>query len=306
MVVSQPSCLNCEYAMKSLTLESPAKINLMLSVHGQRGDGFHALTSVVVALDFGDSLDIALNDAGVDRLKCSDPAVPAGAANLIVKAAEAFRAELGEGVYFDLNLEKHIPMGAGLGGGSSNAAVALCGMNQLVGGRISRERLHAVAAELGSDCPFFIDSVPAVMSGRGEALEALPRELADSLRGRKVVLFRPDFCIHTAWAYRRLIESNPSAYASEGLAADRLASFRSSGELEGLLYNTFETSVGHKYLAIPCLLSELRSAGFVSLMSGSGSCCFALAEDSAAVDRIHEICIAAWGVKIFFIETSIR
>ena len=111
--------------MKSVKLESPAKINLMLSVHGQRNDGFHALTSVVASLVFGDTLIASLNEAGVDRLKCSDSAVPSGVANLIVKAAVAFREELGENIYFDFDLDKQIPMGAGMGGGSSNAAVAL-------------------------------------------------------------------------------------------------------------------------------------------------------------------------------------
>ena len=108
--------LNSIITMKSVKLESPAKINLMLSVHGQRDDGFHALTSVVAPLVFGDTLIVSLNEAGVDRLNCSDSAVPTGLANLIVKAAVAFREELGENIYFDFVLNKRIPMGAGLGG----------------------------------------------------------------------------------------------------------------------------------------------------------------------------------------------
>jgi 4-diphosphocytidyl-2-C-methyl-D-erythritol kinase len=99
--------------MKSVKLESPAKINLMLSVHGERGDGFHDLTSVVVPLVFGDTLTVSINEAGVDRLKCSNSAVPTGGANLILQAADAFREELGESIYFDFDLDKHIPMGAG-------------------------------------------------------------------------------------------------------------------------------------------------------------------------------------------------
>jgi 4-diphosphocytidyl-2-C-methyl-D-erythritol kinase len=306
MVEHWRSLLNCIIVMKSVKLESPAKINLMLSVHGQRGDGFHALTSLVVSLVFGDILTTSLNEAGVDRLNCSDSAVPTGGANLIVKAAEAFREELGESVYFDFDLDKHIPMGAGLGGGSSNAAVALCAMNQLRGNCISKERLVAIAAELGSDCPFFIDSMPATMSGRGEVLEALPMGLAQALRGQKLVLFKPDFAINTAWAYSRLIESRPSAYESLELATHRLALFKGPENLEGLLYNSFESNLGRKYLAITCLLAQLRAAGFACLMSGSGSCCFALAQDASEVSKIRGICEAAWGSSIFFVETSIR
>jgi 4-diphosphocytidyl-2-C-methyl-D-erythritol kinase len=291
--------------MDSLTLTSPAKINLMLSVHGQRGDGFHALTSVVVALDFGDTLRVSLNAAGADRLRCSDPAVPTGEANLILQAAAAFRAELGQTVYCDFDLEKRIPMGAGLGGGSSNAAVALSAMNRLTGERLSPENLRTLAAGLGSDCPFFIDSVPAIMSGRGELLEVLPPKIADPLRGKKVILFRPDFAINTAWAYRRLVETMPAAYESEALALERLATFRQCGATEELLFNTFEASVGEKYLAIPCLLGDLRAAGFACLMSGSGSCCFALTAGGITTARIREICQDAWGSEIFFVETSI-
>ena len=292
--------------MKSVKLESPAKINLMLSVHGERGDGFHALTSVVVPLVFGDTLTVSINEKGVDRLKCSNSAIPTGGANLILQTADAFREELGESIYFDFDLDKHIPMGAGLGGGSSNAAVALCAMNQLVGNCMTKERLIAITGELGSDCPFFIDSMPVTMSGRGEVLEPLPDRLAKSLQGQRVVLFRPDFVINTASAYSRLIDSRPAAYESSALAANRLALFKDSEKLEGLLYNTFEGNMGLKYLSIPCLLAELRAAGFACLMSGSGSCCFALAQDASDVSKIRGLCEEAWGSGIFFIETSIR
>lgn len=290
--------------MNVVTLESYAKINLMLSVHGRREDGFHALTSLVVALDFGDTLRVGLRAGGEDRLSCSDATVPTGDANLIIKAAQVFRAALGEEVHFDFQLEKRIPMGAGLGGGSSNAAVALRAMNQLTGDRLGRDTLLDLAANLGSDCPFFIDAVPAIMSGRGEVLEALPAELVTRLHGQQVLFFRPDFGVNTAWAYRRLIEARPSVYESEALAAQRLQSLQGDA-LDGLLYNTFEASVGEKYLAIACLLDELRSKGVACLMSGSGSCCFALTHSEVESSKIRDICEKAWGASIFFVETSI-
>jgi 4-diphosphocytidyl-2-C-methyl-D-erythritol kinase len=292
--------------MKSVQLESPAKINLMLYVHGQRNDGFHMLTSVVAPLVFGDTLTVSLNEAGVDRLKCSDSAVPTGHTNLILKAAAAFRDELGEKIYFDFDLDKYIPMGAGLGGGSSNAAVALCAMNQLRGECITNVRLRMIAAGIGSDCPFFIDPMPSKMSGRGEVLEALPVELSKILRGQRVVLFKPNFAINTAVAYNSLNNSRLSFYESLGLATNRFTLFKEMKKLDGLLHNTFEVNVGRKYLAISCLLAELRAAGFACLMSGSGSCCFALVQDTGEVSKIRGICEEAWGSKIFFIETSIR
>jgi 4-diphosphocytidyl-2-C-methyl-D-erythritol kinase len=290
--------------MTSLSLDSPAKINLMLSVHGQRGDGFHALTSLIVALAFGDRLHVSLKGDGVD-FHCSDPEVPTGEANLIVRAACAFRSRTGIKEGFKFDLDKRIPMGAGLGGGSSNAAVALRAMNELTGRPLDRSDLQDLAADLGSDCPFFIDAVPAKMTGRGDILDPLPQDLAKQLRGRRVLIFRPDFGVNTRWAYRRLIEASPRAYEPEAIASARLNDFASSGELSGLLSNTFEACVGAKYLAIPCLLEELRAEGHLCLMSGSGSCCFALAGNEAEVAAIRSICLSAWGSGLFFIETSI-
>ena len=296
--------------MNSVSLDSPAKINLMLSVHGPRGDGFHALTSLVVALSFGDRLVVTCNELEQDRLHCQDTAVPAGAGNLIIRAAEAFRAHVGKDVFFDFELEKRIPMGAGLGGGSSNAAVALTAMNQLLGFPLQRERLLSLAVSLGSDCPFFIDSVPTVMSGRGEVLEPLPTDLASRLRGQRVVLFKPDFGVNTAWAYRQLIVGSPTAYEPEALAHARLKCFASVEAVEeamgNLLMNSFEAPIGAKYLAIQCLLEELRERGIRCLMSGSGSCCFALPKDGSELSTVQSICQNALGAGIFFIETSIR
>ncbi|WP_308949016.1 4-(cytidine 5'-diphospho)-2-C-methyl-D-erythritol kinase [Thalassobacterium maritimum] len=301
--------IDCSYwrrNMNSVSLDSPAKINLMLSVHGPREDGFHALTSLVVALSFGDRLVVTRNQLEQDRLQCQDTAVPTGEGNLIIRAAAAFRAHVGKDVFFDFELDKRIPMGAGLGGGSSNAAVALTAMNQLLGLPLKRERLLILAASLGSDCPFFIDSVPTVMSGRGEVLEPLSTELASSLRGQRVLLFKPDFGVNTAWAYRQLIEASPTAYEPEALAHARLERFASTEAMEHLLMNSFEAPIGAKYLAIQCLLEELRERGIRCLMSGSGSCCFALPKDDSEMSTAQSICQNALGSGVFLIETSIR
>ncbi len=292
--------------VESIELASPAKINLMLSVHGPQGDGFHALTSVVVALDFGDDLQIRRAVGGADVLRCSDPAVPTGMGNLIIKAAVAFREAVGEAVYFEFYLEKRIPMGAGLGGGSSNASTALLGMNQLLGEPLSRSALLSLAAGLGSDCPFFIDPRPSVMRGRGEQLDVLDEDAASRLVGQPLVLFRPHFGIETAWAYGQLKAQAPSSYESESVAAARLAEFVRSGRMSSLLFNSFESVVGRKYLALPCLLDDLRAAGCACLLSGSGSCCFAMLKDSKlSSSLIREICRNGWGDSVFWVETSV-
>lgn len=291
-----------------MELHSPAKVNLMLSVHGRRPDGFHALTSLVAALKFGDTLRVRLSSAGVDQLRCSDPAVPTGAGNLILQAAQLFRQRLGRALFFEFDLEKRIPMGAGLGGGSSNASTALRAMNALSGQPLARAQLLELAAELGSDCPFFIDAQPSIMRGRGEVIEPLDATLASSLRGARIALFKPDFSVETAWAYAQLIADSPNSYQAESEAQIKLRDFDETNyELPKLLYNSFERAVGKKYLAIPTLLDVLRAQGVACLMSGSGSCCFALL-DSAPVSPslIKDLCHNAWGGSILWVETQIR
>ena len=277
----------------------------MLSVHGQRADGFHALTSLVVALEFGDTLTIRAGGSR-DVLHCSDPAVPLGPENLLLKAAAAFRSRLGRAEYFEFNLNKRIPMGAGLGGGSSNAAVALRGMNQLAGEPFSNAVLCELAAELGSDCAFFIEGRAAWMRGRGEVIEPVAAEVAERLRGTRVVLFRPNFGVETAGAYGRLVAGAPGSYEPEAAGVARMQHFIESGTLADVLFNSFEGPVGSKYLAISTLLAQLRAAGVECLMSGSGSCCFALLEENCAhVSQIEKIVRDAWGEAVFWVETSI-
>lgn len=278
----------------------------MLSVHEPRADGLHALTSLVVALNFGDTLTIRAAPS-VDHLRCTDPAVPLGAENLVLKAAATFRARLGREVYFEFDLEKHIPMGSGLGGGSGNAAVALRGMNQLLGKPFSNKILCEMAAALGSDCSFFIDGQPAWMRGRGEVIDPLPVAAAARLRGTRILLFRPDFSVETASAYRRLAAGAPNSYETEADGMARLTHFSETECLDDLLYNSFEVPVGNKYLAIATLLQQLRASGVACLMSGSGSACFALPNNkSPNAGQIKQIIQDAWGKTVFWIETFIR
>lgn len=278
----------------------------MLSVHGRREDGFHALTSLIVALEFGDTLTIRTSESE-DVLRCTDPAVPLGPGNLVLKAAAAFRVRLGREVAFEFDLDKRIPMGAGLGGGSGNAAVALRGMNELSGKPFSNDELCEIAAELGSDCPFFIEGKPALMRGRGEIIEPLDAVVAERLRGTRLALFRPDFGVETAGAYGRLAAGAPDSYEPETVGMARLERFIETGALGDVLYNSFEAPVGNKYLAISTLLERLRASGVECLMSGSGSCCFVLLEggnvDAVEIERnVRD----AWGETVFWVETSIH
>ena len=291
--------------MHSLSLNSPAKLNLTLSVHAQRSDGYHCISSLVVALNFGDCLHISSNKSSKDQFSSNNPEVPTGENNLILKAASVFRSITGVGNFFDFELEKRIPIGAGLGGGSSNAAIALGGMNELSGSPLSGTELLKAAARIGSDCAFFINMLPANLSGRGEIIDLLPKDQSVKLSGQKILLFCPPFRVSTTWAYQHLIEANPPYYDSEKAHNARMDAFLASGSISELLSNTFEASVGSKYLAIPCLLEQLRIKGFPCSMTGSGSCCFALTKSQSDVEAVSNICRATWGNDIFLVETSI-
>ena len=138
-----------------LEFRSPAKINLTLSVHGQREDGFHDLSSCMVAVDFGDRLKIQRIEGDCDQLHVEGLELSSGPDNLILQAADLFRHTTGCRQCFRFDLLKTIPIGAGLGGGSSNAATAIQAMNQLMQAPLQGPQLLQLAAELGSDCSFF-------------------------------------------------------------------------------------------------------------------------------------------------------
>ena len=297
--------------MSAFTILAPAKLNLFLAITGRRPDGFHNLVSVVAQLDFGDTLNCEARDAaaaGEYALTCSDPNVPVDDSNLVLKAARAFAAASGWNGGATFSLEKRIPVGAGLGGGSSDAVATLRALNQLAGNPLTSDRQTAVAAELGSDCPLFLHTRPVVMRGRGEQVQPLVASAARRLQGRRVLVFKPDFGIATPWAYAQLAARAPSGYLPEAEAEARLASWIAddTAPAEALLFNNMEPPAFAKFLALPVLLEQLRrDFGLVARMSGSGSACFALLPDPIDVAPIRAAIHAGWGESAFVIEARL-
>ena len=295
-------------AMDSVTIFSPAKINLSLAITGRRADGFHELVSVVSQLGFGDTLrGERTEDRAGATLQCDAPGVPTDGTNLILRAAEKFAEATGwrGGVRF--SLEKKIPVGAGLGGGSSNAVATLKALESLSGIALGEAKRLELAAALGSDCPLFWHDAPVMMRGRGERIDPLPAGAAARLRGRRVLVFKPAFGVATAWAYQALA-ARPEWCADAAAEAARLEAWMvdAKAPAEMLLANTLEQPVFAKWVALPALLVWLRERhGIVARMSGSGSACFALldsaAEESAAVATIRE----AWGDTAFVQATTL-
>lgn len=286
--------------MGRIELFSPAKINLFLAVVGRRGDGFHELVSLAAQLDFGDTVRVEAEPAGARSvtLSCDDPSLPLDAGNIAYRAAERFLERFGLSWSARVALEKRIPHGAGLGGGSGDAATALRGLASLCGVD-DPAALRALAAELGSDCPLFLEQAPAIMRGRGERLERLEGRARESLAGRRVLLLKPSFSIGTAWAYRALA-ARGEGYGNAAWAEARLAAW-AAGEiaLEDLLFNAFEAVAFAKFPALPEMRDAMGSElGAAFLMSGSGSCCFALLPPSAESQAIPFV-EDRWGKHVF-------
>ncbi len=287
---------------------APAKINLMLAITGVRADGFHNLVSLVAPLNFGDHLWLE-TPAGLDadELLCDFPGVPTDGTNLVMKAAAVFRREHPAAPFVRFTLDKRTPHGAGLGGGSSDAAAALLLLNDATGRPVSAARLAELAAELGSDCPLFLDGAPVVMRGRGERVEKLSEAERSALSGRRLLLFKPDFGVSTVEAYKAM-KADGRMYRPEPESEAFLSEWRADAAKAPLpLYNNMELAVFAKHLALPALLDELRAKfALAPRMSGSGSACFALLPEGFDAKPAIAAIRAAWGDSAFVIETSLR
>ena len=240
---------------------APAKINLSLRVLGRRPDGFHEIETRMAPLTLADEIAVEWMAAGSERIHftCDDPSLPTGPENLAYRAAQLFLERHGLGDRgIRLALAKRVPHGAGLGGGSSDAGTVLLALNELSGLRLPASRLALLAAELGSDVPFFVYQSDAVCRGRGEQVQ--PVASGDPL---PLLLLKPPFPIPTPWAYSRWRDARELpglSYAPQALPW-------------GVLVNDLERPVFEKYLVLATvkmwLLEQPEVAG--ALMSGSGS-----------------------------------
>jgi 4-diphosphocytidyl-2-C-methyl-D-erythritol kinase len=279
----------------TLTKASPCKVNLLLNILGRRADGFHELETVMHPLSVCDEIGFDRAGDGI-QLSCNLPELPVDGSNLVSRAATAFlqAAKITDGVR--IHLEKRIPLAAGLGGGSGNAATTLLGLNELFGGPLEIAALRPLAAALGSDIPFFLQNGPALATGRGERVE--PLSPFDSLRGSAILLVHPGFGIATAWAYRELARF-PRALNGERGRARRLVSELQSDDLRSAgagFYNSLEAPALEKFPVLALYQEFFREHGAaVSLMSGSGSTTFAIFPDLGTANSAVEPFKARFG-----------
>ncbi len=288
-------------------LPAPAKINLFLAVTGRRPDGYHNLVSVAAPLVWGDSVGVEATGESF-AVECDSPDVPTDGSNLVIKAAAAFAAATGWAGGARFTLSKRIPSGAGLGGASSDAAAALEALNAIAGRPLDPAGLAAVASAVGSDCALFLSKGPVIMRGRGELIEALPREPYSRIRGMRVLVFKPGFAISTPWAYGRLAAEAPRSYVEPGRAESLLESWvqKTGAPAKDLFFNSFERPVFAKFGALPIVLDRLRDRfGIEARMSGSGSACFALLNENADAGPVVALIREAWGASAFVVETRV-
>jgi len=253
---------------------APAKINLNLRVlERNAATGYHDIETWMAPISLADDLRAELTATPGIQLTCSDPELETGSGNLAWRAAEVFLGEIRSGGGARIELRKNIPHGAGLGGGSSDAAAVLKALNTQAGHPLGATELENLGASLGSDVPFFIRGQAAMARGRGEILE--PRPLTNPL---DLLLLKPPFPVETAWAYRQWSEKKfcPAAWTAPQLH-------------EGLeIYNDLERAVFAKYLLLPAMKQWLLEHSLVSAasMSGSGSCLFAILRDPRGADDL--------------------
>jgi 4-diphosphocytidyl-2-C-methyl-D-erythritol kinase len=280
-----------------MTLEkkSPCKVNLILNILGKRADGFHELETVMHPVNLFDEMQFERAPAGL-RLTCNNPTLPADSGNLVHRAATLFfqKTEIRDGVR--IHLEKKIPLAAGLGGGSGNAATTLLGLNELFGKPLPAQALEEIAAALGSDIPFFLQNKPGLGTGRGEKIESLNDfpAMADAA----FVLVHPGFGISTPWAYQNLARF-PAALNGTPGRAKKLISLLQTADLRSAgrdFYNSLEAPALDKYPILSLFQDFFRENGAAAtLMSGSGSTTFALAENLPAAGQLAEKFKAKFG-----------
>lgn len=271
---------------RSLTLPAPAKLNLFLHVTGRRADGYHLLESVFVPIDLADTVTLTRRDDGVVRLLEPPPGLDE-ATELCCRAARALRAATGRALGVDIRVDKRIPQGAGLGGGSSDAATTLLGLNQLWGLGQSREALQQVAATVGADVPFFVFGQPALARGIGERLLAVSLPVADY-----VVAF-PGTGVATA-----------SVFTDPALRRDTPANSAAVFTLDHG-HNDLQPVAERLQPRIAALRTDMGGmdpSGSQPRMTGSGACMFARAHNRQAASemakKLQRLGWQSWAVRM--------
>ncbi len=263
--------------MKTLTLSAPAKINYLLDVIGKRPDGYHELRMIMQRVNLCDEIILTLTDTPVINVICNSKGAPDGPGNIAWKAARAMLDCAASGIGVNIEVIKNIPVAAGLGGGSSDAASVLMGMNELLQLDFTEQRLMEIGCKLGADVPFFIFKKTALAEGIGEKFTPLPK-----MPKCWILLVNPGVHVSTAWVYQTL-------QLTSTRELNRLPEFFESIEqIVAILANDLESVTIPAFPVIAEIKERLISLGATgSMMSGSGPTVFGIfsSYDSAEAAR---------------------
>jgi 4-diphosphocytidyl-2-C-methyl-D-erythritol kinase len=291
------------------TIQAPAKINLYLAVKGKRADGYHELESVMQKLELADSVWVKVEKGTGISLSCPGADLPEDDTNLVWQAARLFMDEAGTDCQVKIVLGKNIPVAAGLGGGSSDAAAVLLALDDLLSTNLGEERLLEMALRLGADVPFFIKKnlSAALAEGVGERLTSVP-----GIHDCKVILVKPGFGVSTKWVFDNFAlttNSNPYILAPE---KDCQSGRYSGSEFDFLkqagpdgFFNDLESVTIARYPEISEIKKLLLADGaLVSLMSGSGPTVFGIFTDNRKALACYENFRKRYGEDVFLTVPS--
>ena len=285
---------------------SPAKINLFLAVTGKRPDGYHELVTLMYPITLADTVKIKLTRRKI-TVSCADPDVPEDETNLAHRAARLFwadwtREKKGELFGAHIVIKKRIPVAAGLGGGSSNAATVLLALNRFYGKPYTRQELGAMALNLGADVPFFIFQQPAIATGIGEVLKLV----TGVLQASSIILVHPSIRISTATVYQNLnlrLTKCQKRLKNLNLHIEDVLKRIPPGEIEKYLCNDLETVTAVRYPEIEEIKQTLVSLGANgALMSGSGPTVFGLFRDKTVARSVFRHLTREYPWNVFQVE----
>lgn len=264
-----------------MILKAPAKINLYLEIINKRPDGYHNIESVMHTVSLFDTLEFSSTTGENIELTCSDKSLPADSTNLVYKTAKKMQEKYGVPRGIKIHLHKNIPMGAGLGGGSSDSAAVIKALNQLWNINASKEELVSFAKTIGADVPFFLTGGTAKIEGIGEKVTKIPSEVK-----LHAVLVKPDFGVSTVLAYSKIKFPLTNQRKIHKITDVLTKSSFTSEAAKDLLFNRFEEFVFPDFPEIEKIKTMLQSFGCASLMSGSGATVFALTSSREKSEEI--------------------
>jgi 4-diphosphocytidyl-2-C-methyl-D-erythritol kinase len=298
---SREAVINLPQTPSGITVCAPAKVNVILRILDRRSDGFHNLWSVMQTVALDDEVQIRLRADRQDiQLRCDATDLATDQSNLVYRAAAAVLARAQQAVGLDIELRKRIPMGAGLGGGSSDAAATIIGLNCLLQLKWSPVKMAEVGQSLGSDVPFFLFAPAACVTGRGETVRPLVVEGA-----RWVVLVNPGFGVNTKWAYQELAATRTSVRPLSRAQQEFDRQSRMGwAQLRAAAENDFEAPVFAAHGTLREIKQSLQAHGAeIALLSGSGATVFGVFLDETSARLAHAQFISKNFKNVFVVPT---